>query len=204
MFKHRRRGAKKEQESRSTDSGGIAGSEAKVDEYIPPLPWIDSTSLFWGMMSISRAPDPFMFPALRYLRMQTSFLLGALSNNITFPPDHPFSRPASDPASDIRAQFDVFVASADVGMRKPAREIYELTVQRLDEFDKRRGGSGIGPRDVLFLDDIGQNVKMARSLGMRTIKVVLGETEEAVRSLGREIGIDLLAETRREGGKAKL
>ena len=145
-----------------------------------------------------------MFPALRYLRTKSSFILGALSNNITFPPDHPFSRPPSDPSSDIRAQFNVFVASAEVGMRKPAREIYELAVARLDEVDRGKGGSGITAGDVLFLDDIGENVKVARALGMRTIKVVLGQTEEAVRSLGREIGVDLLAETRREGEKAKL
>ncbi|KAI4147338.1 MAG: hypothetical protein LQ340_005606, partial [Diploschistes diacapsis] len=119
VFKHRRR--------RRSGSGSTGASGSAEDETlaaaapedadaatIPPLPTIDSTPLFCTMMTISRAPDPYMFPALRYLRTHTPFLLGALSNTITFPPSHPFSRPPDDnPRKDLRAQFDVFVASSE-------------------------------------------------------------------------------------------
>ena len=154
-------------------------------------------------MSISRSPDPHMFPALRYLRTQTPYLTGALSNTITFPPSHPFSRPPTDPSSDVRGQFDVFVASSDVGMRKPDRRIYELVVQRLDEFDRARGGTGIEAEQVVFLDDIGENCKVAKSVGMRTIKVNLGRTEEAVRELGSAIEVDLMSKIRGEKEKVQ-
>ncbi len=57
--------------------------------------------------------------------------------------------------------FDVIVDSAFVGMRKPEREIYELTVERL--------GDGIRAPDCLFVDDVEANVDAARGLGMRTV-----------------------------------
>ena len=58
--------------------------------------------------------------------------------------------------------FHVVVDSAFVGMRKPEREIYELTVERLDD--------GIGPSDCLFVDDVEVNVETASDLGMRTVR----------------------------------
>ena len=158
---------------------------------IPSVPTIDSTALFWSMMSISRSPDPHMFPALLHLRSLNRFILGALSNTVTFPPSHPYAQPPKNLKDDVRSQFDVFIGSADVGLRKPAREIYELAVKRLDELDRGKGGSGITAGDIIFLDDIGENLKMARTVGMRTIKVNLGQTQQAVKELGREIGVDL-------------
>ena len=158
---------------------------------VPPLPKIDSTSLFWSMMSISRTPDPHMFPALLHLRSLDRFILGALSNTITFPSSHPYAQPPKDPKDDVRSQFDIFIGSADVGLRKPARGIYKLAIKRLDEFDKNKGGTGLMAQDIIFLDDIGENLKMAKSVGMRTIKVNLGQTERAVEQLGKEIGVEL-------------
>ena len=60
--------------------------------------------------------------------------------------------------------------------------------------------------DVLFLDDIGENCRMAREVGMRTIKVQLGRTEEAVRELGKEIDVDFEAAgvLKGRGGEARL
>jgi putative hydrolase of the HAD superfamily len=57
--------------------------------------------------------------------------------------------------------FEVIVDSAFVGLRKPEREIYELTVERL--------GDGLRPSDCLFVDDVEVNVDAARELGMRTV-----------------------------------
>ena len=57
--------------------------------------------------------------------------------------------------------FELVVDSAFVGMRKPEREIYELTVERL--------GDGIGPADCLFIDDVEVNVEAAREVGMRAV-----------------------------------
>lgn len=52
--------------------------------------------------------------------------------------------------------FDEVVISGEVGMRKPEREIFELTVQRV------RAEYG----DCVFVDDLLPNVLAARELGM--------------------------------------
>ena len=56
--------------------------------------------------------------------------------------------------------FEIVVDSAFVGMRKPEREIYELTLERL---------GGVDPEAALFVDDIEVNCDAARELGMRAV-----------------------------------
>ena len=82
-------------------------------------------------------------------------------------------------------------------MRKPARDIYELTLKKLDEYDRKKGGEGVKGEDVVFLDDIGENVKMGRQLGMRTIRVQLGKTWRAVKELEGALGVELMDEKTR-------
>ncbi len=86
-------------------------------------------------------------------------------------------------------------------MRKPARDIYELTIRKLDEFDKEKGGSGVRGEDIVFLDDIGENLKMGKEVGMRTVRVLLGKTWRAVKELERVLGVELMDEKVR---RAKL
>ena len=47
------------------------------------------------------------------------------------------------------------VESAVEGMRKPDPRIYTLLCERL----------GVAPRDMVFLDDIGRNLKPAAAMG---------------------------------------
>ena len=56
--------------------------------------------------------------------------------------------------------FEVVVDSAFVGMRKPEREIYELTLERLD---------GVPAEQCLFIDDVEVNCEAARELGMSAV-----------------------------------
>lgn len=94
-------------------------------------------------------------------------------------------------------------------MRKPEPRIYQLAVQRLDAWDREHGGEGIRASDVLFLDDIGENLKAAAAAGaagkegggMRTLKVVKGKTWRAVKELERVLGVELMDEEIR---RAKL
>ena len=51
--------------------------------------------------------------------------------------------------------------------------------------------------DVVFLDDIGENLKTAREMGIRTIKVQLGKTWRAVKELEGVIGASLMDEKTR-------
>lgn len=174
------------------------------DPSLPPIPSINGEELFWSMMSAARQPDPYIFPAVERLSKQKPRpILGALSNTVVIPPDHPWNKQAEQssasttPASDAfihnpRALFDVYVASAEVGMRKPSRDIYELVIRRLDERDKQQGGSGIKAEDIVFLDDIGENLKTAKAIGMRTIRVQLGKTWRAIKELEGVLGVELM------------
>lgn len=157
----------------------------------PPLPQIDTEALFWDMMRISREPDRYMFPALKKLKASGRFLMGALSNTVIFPPGHPYN----EDKIQLHSQFDFFVSSAHVGLRKPDPKIYELALSRANEVSSSRGGPQLKPGDVLFLDDIGQNLKAASQVGFRTLKVVLGKTKEAVQELERITGVQLLENT---------
>lgn len=185
-------------------------SSSNSEPFPPPIPSIDGESLFWSMMSASRHPDPYIFPALeRLLKQKDRPIIGALSNTVIYPPGHPLSRKEISPDSNSKVAnaflinpenyFDVYIASAEVGMRKPSRNIYDLAIQRLDEFDKQKGGEGIKPEDVVFLDDIGENLKTGREVGMKTIRVQLGKTWRAVKELEAILGegVDLMDEKTR-------
>jgi putative hydrolase of the HAD superfamily len=56
--------------------------------------------------------------------------------------------------------FEVVVDSGFVGMRKPDREIYDLTLERM---------GGPEPSDCLFIDDTDVNCDAARELGMSAV-----------------------------------
>jgi len=62
---------------------------------------------------------------------------------------------------DLLALFDPIVESSKVGVRKPDVRFYEMAC------DLAR----VEPTEVVFLDDLGVNLKPARALGMTTIKV---------------------------------
>jgi epoxide hydrolase-like predicted phosphatase len=63
---------------------------------------------------------------------------------------------------DVCDEFDVYVNSADVGLRKPDPAIFRLTLERLD----------VAPQQAIFLDDLLRNVDSARELGIHTIQFI--------------------------------
>ena len=118
-------------------------------------------------------PRPRMLAAIRRIRAG-GLRVGACTNN--------WVGADGCPTDGLQEHFDVFVESAAVGLRKPDPRIYELTCRRL----------GVAPPRVAFLDDIGQNLKAARALGMATIKVE--DPDHALRELAALLGMDLIAE----------
>jgi haloacid dehalogenase superfamily, subfamily IA, variant 3 with third motif having DD or ED len=154
----------------------------------PPLPKVDAEWLFWEMMRISRTPDPYMFPALKKLRASGKYFIGALSNTVKFPDEHPYSKDASG----VRSQFDFFISSAHTGLRKPDPKIYEVAIQEMNVLAKQRGVGPVQPSDIVFFDDIGENLKAGKNAGLRTVKVTLGRTQDAVKELEKITGLDLL------------
>jgi putative hydrolase of the HAD superfamily len=79
----------------------------------------------------------------------------------------------------VLALFDVVVESSRTGLRKPDPAIYQLACRRL----------GVEPPEVVFLDDLGVNLKPARQMGMTTIKVV--DPDAALAELEAAVGFDL-------------
>lgn len=77
---------------------------------------------------------------------------------------------------DIMALFDVVIESSKIGVRKPDPRFYEIACAEL----------AVAADQCVFLDDLGINLKPARALGMRTIKV---ETStQALAELERLVG----------------
>lgn len=203
-----------------------------------PVPNIDAKALFWEMMRISREPDPYMYPALLKLATFTTttaekgrvpqFVLAALSNTIAFPPlitdetgtpftsslIHPPSSSSSSSLKDpkhptIAPYFDLYLSSAHLGVRKPSPEAYALAIREISAASEARGTGPIKAEEVVFLDDIGANLKGAKAVGLRTIKVNLGRTKEAVQELEAVVGRKLLenedgSRAEAKAGKSKL
>lgn len=63
---------------------------------------------------------------------------------------------------------DVIVYSHEVGVSKPDPRIYRLACDRL----------AVAPEDVIFLDDVAENVEGARAVGMRA--VLFTDTRRAI------------------------
>ena len=81
--------------------------------------------------------------------------------------------------ADVMALFAVVIESSKVGLRKPDPRIYQHACDLL----------GVPPERCIYLDDLGINLKPARALGMRTIKV--GDPEVAIDELQAMVGIPL-------------
>ena len=100
-------------------------------------------------------PNPAMIDFMRELRGR-GLRMALLTNNVReWEPQWRAKLP------EIDEIFEVVVDSAFVGMRKPDREIYELTLERL--------GGGVAAEDCLFVDDVDVNCEAARSLGMQAV-----------------------------------
>ncbi|OBT47329.1 hypothetical protein VE00_02148 [Pseudogymnoascus sp. WSF 3629] len=169
--------------------------EGKTVTAIPPLPQVDAEWLFWEMMRASRASDPWMWPALQKLKTSGKYIIAALSNTIIFPEGHEYND-----ANEVRGIFDIFISSAHVGLRKPDPAIYNLALSTVNEYAQKNAsaqgkelswGNGIKAEDVVFLDDIGENLKAAKKVGFGTIKVQLGQAYDAVAELEKLTGLDL-------------
>jgi putative hydrolase of the HAD superfamily len=75
--------------------------------------------------------------------------------------------------------FDVLVISGEIGIRKPAPEIYALAAERL----------GLAPERCVFVDDLGGNLKPAAQIGMAT--VLHRDAESTIRRLEALLGVSL-------------
>jgi putative hydrolase of the HAD superfamily len=119
---------------------------------------------------------PEMVEALK--RVKARFKTGCITNNL----------PANAIGSlggrslyvaEVMALFDHVIESAKIGMRKPDPRIYQMMVEALS----------VDPRDCVYLDDLGVNLKPAREMGMKTIKVT--NASQAIDQLEAATGLSL-------------
>ncbi len=115
---------------------------------------------------------PAMVTAVR--RCREHLVTACLTNNWT-----PHPGPGHDERhahlDEVFSLFHHIVESSKVGVRKPDPRFYEIACEL----------AGVEPRDAVFLDDLGVNLKPAAAMGMTTIKVIdpavaLAQLEQAV------------------------
>jgi putative hydrolase of the HAD superfamily len=104
---------------------------------------------------------PEMVKMLEVLK-EESFLLACLTNNFNANEDKSALDNNNQERQKILGLFDYIIESREVGVRKPENKFYEIALNT----------TGCNPAEVIFLDDLGINLKPAKALGMNTIKVV--------------------------------
>jgi len=117
---------------------------------------------------------PAMFGAVR--RCRAHGLLTALLTNNVVPMGGDWLAGWPHPVDEL---FDVVVESSKAGVRKPDPAAYALVLDAL----------AVPATDVVFLDDLGVNLKPAKAMGMTTIKV--SEPEQALTALETCLGLSL-------------
>uniref|UniRef100_Q07UK9 HAD-superfamily hydrolase, phosphatase n=1 Tax=Rhodopseudomonas palustris (strain BisA53) TaxID=316055 RepID=Q07UK9_RHOP5 len=118
---------------------------------------------------------PEMVEALK--RIAATLKTGCITNNL--PANAIGSLGGSFYVGQVMALFDHVIESAKIGLRKPDPKIYRMMVEAL----------GVDPSACVYLDDIGVNLKPAREMGMKTIKVL--DATQAIIDLEDATGLAL-------------
>ena len=109
---------------------------------------------------------PEMVKALREIK--DKLIQGCLTNNIQSTEGQELetdNAAISGTHQEIMGLFDFVFESSKENVRKPDPKFYQLACNR----------GKVNPNEVIFLDDLGINLKPAKALGMKTIKVVRAE-----------------------------
>ena len=114
-------------------------------------------------------------------KIKGNLIQACLTNNIQSMGDMDFEGnvSASGKHEEVMELFDFVFESSKENVRKPDPEFYIRACER----------GNVNPDEVVFLDDLGINLKPAKALGMKTIKVV--KPQEALLELNSYLKIDL-------------
>ncbi|MCF8465863.1 MAG: HAD-IA family hydrolase [Sneathiella sp.] len=120
---------------------------------------------------------PNMVNALKICSEQ--FNCTCLTNNVSAGKGPGMTRDEAAQAevNEVMALFRQVIESSKIGLRKPDPRIYEYACEQM----------GVTPDQVVYLDDLGINLKPAAQMGMKTIKVV--SEEQALRDLEAAVGL---------------
>ena len=138
-----------------------------------PIPGIEVISLLQGQLR------PEMIGALKKIKGQ--LIQACLTNNISSPNEELSDENVSIAGKndEVMSLFDFVIASSEQNVRKPDPDFYQLALEE----------ANVRPNEVVFLDDLGINLKPARALGMHTIKVT--NASNALRELNDLLPIDI-------------
>jgi putative hydrolase of the HAD superfamily len=111
-------------------------------------------------------------------RIKAQFKTGCITNNL---PANAIGSMTGRSlyVAEVMVLFDHVIESAKIGLRKPDPRIYQLMVETLK----------VDPKNCVYLDDLGVNLKPAREMGMTTIKVTSGA--QAIAGLEAATGLKL-------------
>ena len=140
-----------------------AGLQPTASSLDTPTP-MTSDSKSPSIIGFAFQPNQLVVELVHELKA-SGFRLGVLTNNVRE------LRQAWWPMLDFANIFDDVVDSHEVGMRKPNRAIYELTLNRL----------GVEAHRAAFLDDAQSNVDAASAVGIHGIWVDIDPTQAVQR-----------------------
>ena len=122
---------------------------------------------------------PEMITALE--KIKGNLIQACLTNNIQSMGDIDFEGnvSAAGKHEEVMGMFDFVFESSKENVRKPDPEFYLRACKR----------GNVDPSDVVFLDDLGINLKPAKALGMSTIKFT--DPKEALSDLRALLGFDI-------------
>lgn len=123
---------------------------------------------------------PEMIHALKTCK--ESFKQACLTNNVAIGDGPGMSQTNKKTETFMEAWqlFDFVLESSKAGVRKPEPKFYEMACEALE----------VEPAEVVFLDDLGINLKPAKAMGMTTIKVT--EAKKALLELSNVTGLSLV------------
>ena len=134
--------------------------EVESRQFGHPVPGKQVLALLKGQIR------PEMVKALREIK--DKLIQGCLTNNIQSTEGQELetdNAAISGTHQEIMGLFDFVFESSKENVRKPDPKFYQLACKR----------GKVNPNEVIFLDDLGINLKPAKALGMKTIKVVRAE-----------------------------
>ena len=114
-------------------------------------------------------------------KLSRTYKTAILTNNLIEASEEEINPgPSREHLGSVSSMVDLIIESSKIGVRKPDTAFYRIACEELN----------ISPKECVFLDDLGINLKPARAIGMTTIKVI--SESQALHDLGTILNEDLV------------
>ncbi|KAI8999789.1 HAD-like domain-containing protein [Gaertneriomyces semiglobifer] len=170
-------------------------------EWDETMDWtVDGKSFFFQMMKEASKVDEVVVGCVRKLKEIGKWKVVALTNNFIIPRTTPTTNTTNNnagsptkheeeddlsfllPPPHLTSLFDHYLESSILHLRKPDPAIFLRACDMV----------GVHPKHVIMIDDIGENLKSARGVGMTTVRVYPGKAREAMVQLEGLLGVEIL------------